>query len=88
MSRRGVALFEKDWGCGLVGGQVSWRLAFEVSKTHAKPNSFCLLPPDQDIVLTYTQHRARLRATMLPAIFTTEKPLNLLASPQCKRFLS
>ena len=55
LSHQEVALLEKDWGCGLVGGSMSLRVGFEVSKAQASPRvslSLFQLPVDLDIELT------------------------------------
>ena len=43
LGQQGVVLFERIRRCGLVGGSVSGRLGFEVSKAQARLSVFFLL---------------------------------------------
>ena len=54
LSHQGVELFDRIRRirrCGLVGGNVSLGVGFEVSKTCVRP-SLCLLLTDQDVALS------------------------------------
>jgi hypothetical protein len=68
-SHQGVALLEKDWGCGLVGGSVSLGVGFE----RFPPQETVL---KQEIALTFFSTLC-LPAAMILAVKIMDSPLKL-----------